>query len=67
MTEPEDFRAAMHRNVLANAFGASDLRDWDILEQWLAAGADFWRDVVPTIRSVSAAQRAKEPGWQPGT
>jgi hypothetical protein len=66
MTEPENSRAAMHRNVLADAFGTSDLRDWDVLEQWLAAGVDFWRDVVPTVRSVIAAQRAKEPGWQPG-
>jgi hypothetical protein len=65
MTESGHTRLAMYRNELASAVGTTDLPDWHVLKQWLAGGADFWRDVLPTVRSVIAARRATEPGWRP--
>jgi len=65
MTEPEFSRLAMYRNELASAVGTNDLPDWHRLRQWLDGGADFWRDVLPTVRIVIAARRATEPGWRP--
>jgi len=65
MTESGFSRLAMYRNELASAFNTSDLPDWDVLEQWLAGGADFWRDILPTIRTMLAKRRQKSPGWYP--
>jgi hypothetical protein len=67
MTESGFSRLAMYRNELASAVGTTDLPDWHVLKQWLAGGADFWRDVLPTVRIVIAARRATEPGWRPSS
>ena len=64
MTEHENSRLAMYRNELASAVG-TNVPDWDLLEQWLAGGADFWRDISPTIRTMLAKRRRKSPGWYP--
>jgi hypothetical protein len=55
----------MYRNELASAVGTADLPDWPVLEQWLTGGADFWRDILPTIRTMLARRRRKSPGWYP--
>jgi hypothetical protein len=44
---------------------AGDVAHWQLVGHWLESGADLWRDIVPAVRSVIRAQRAKEPGWQP--
>jgi hypothetical protein len=61
----ENSRLAMYRNELASALGTTDLPDWDVLEQWLVDGADFWRDMLPTIRTILAKRRQRGPGWYP--
>ena len=65
MTESGFSRLAMYRNELASAVGTTDLPDWHVLKQWLADGADFWRDILPTIRTILAKRRQRSPGWYP--
>jgi hypothetical protein len=55
----------MYRNELASAVGTNDLPDWRLIEEWLADGADFWRDILPTIRTVLTKRRQKTPNWHP--